>query len=102
MSSNPSASLTDARAPSWLLWLAEARAWPALGAYVASVPWWRYAPRGDGHPVWVLPGLLQGDRSTRPLRLFLRRRGHAVSPWRLGVNTGRPALVDDHLLPRLL
>lgn len=102
MFSNASAPLADARAPSWLLWLAEARAWPALGAYAVSVPWWRFLPRGDGHPVWVLPGLLQSDRSTRPLRWFLRERGHAVSPWRLGVNTGKPALVDSDLLPRLL
>jgi len=102
MSSNPSARIADARAPSWLLWLAELRAWPALGAYLASVPWWRFAPRGDGHPVWVLPGLLQSDFSTRPLQAFLRDRGHAASPWRLGINTGRRALLDDYLLPRLL
>ena len=102
MSSDSLASLAEARPPSRLLWLAEVLSLPALGAYVASVPWWRFAARGDGHPVWVLPGLLQSDFSTRPLRWFLRERGHAASPWRLGVNTGQPELVDDLLLPRLL
>lgn len=99
---NPSASADDTRAPSALLWLSELRAWPALGTYAASLPWWNLAAKGDGHPVWVLPGLLQSDRSTRPLRWFLQHRGHAASPWRLGVNTGKTALVDEHLLPRLL
>ena len=34
------------------------------------------APRGDGHPVLVLPGLGAGDASTRPLRWFLDRLGY--------------------------
>jgi len=46
------------------------------------------APRGDGHPVLVLPGLLAGDFSTIPLRRFLRARSHDARPWALGVNTG--------------
>jgi pimeloyl-ACP methyl ester carboxylesterase len=102
MPSTVSPSAEDTRAPSWPLWVAELRAWPMLAGYLASVPSWRHAPRGDGHPVWVLPGLAQSDVSTRPLRWFLRQRGHAASPWRLGVNTGRPGIVDEHLLPRLL
>ena len=46
------------------------------------------APRGDGHPVLVLPGLLASDRSTVPLRRFLRGLGYYVRGWRLGLNIG--------------
>lgn len=49
-------------------------AWELVAGLVA-LPWLRLAPRGDGHPVLVLPGLLASDRSTRPLRDFLTRRG---------------------------
>ena len=59
------------------------------------------APRGDGHPVLVLPGLLAGDFSTLPLRRFLRAIGHDARGWGLGVNLGpNDALRGrlDHLL----
>ena len=42
-----------------------------LAAFFASYPVLRMAPRGDGHPVLVLPGLAANDLSTRPLRRFL-------------------------------
>jgi pimeloyl-ACP methyl ester carboxylesterase len=54
----------------------------------ALIPLLRRAPRGDGHPVLVLPGLGAGDRSTTPLRWFLRDRGYFVHGWRLGTNLG--------------
>jgi len=79
----------------------EALAWPELGAFVATVPWWTLAPRGDGHAVLVLPGLIQSDLSTRPLRGFLRARGHAAHGWKLGRNTGRSGVVDESLVHRL-
>jgi pimeloyl-ACP methyl ester carboxylesterase len=46
------------------------------------------APRGDGHPVLVLPGLLAGDFSTVPLRRFLRAVSYDARGWGLGVNVG--------------
>jgi len=46
------------------------------------------APRGDGHPVLVLPGLLAGDASTIVMRRFLRRLGYEVHGWGLGRNIG--------------
>ena len=55
---------------------------------VPSQPWLRRAPRGDGHPVLVLPGFTAGDTSTRVLRGFLRERGYAPHPWLLGRNLG--------------
>jgi pimeloyl-ACP methyl ester carboxylesterase len=79
--------------PLWLLAL-EGRAWLELAAFVPGLPLLAGAPRGDGHPVLVLPGLLASDVSTRPLRAFLRRRGYHVHGWRLGRNVGaRPATV---------
>lgn len=87
--------------PSKLLWAREMAAWPELGAFVAAAPWFWLAPRGDGHPVLVLPGLVQSDASTRPLRAFLAARGYAVSGWGLGRNTGRAGVVEESLLQRL-
>jgi hypothetical protein len=87
--------------PSKALWAREAMAWPELGAYFASMPWWGLAPRGDAHPVLVLPGLIQSDLSTRPLRRFLTARGYTACAWGQGRNTGRSGLVDETLVQRL-
>src|SRR4051794_21564282 len=59
------------------------------------------APRGDGHPVLVLPGWLTGDPATTPLRLFLRALGHDVSGWSLGGNRGPTARVVQELRARV-
>lgn len=48
----------------------------------------RRAPRGDGHPVLVLPGFTAGDGSTRVLRRYLARIGYRAHPWLLGRNLG--------------
>lgn len=85
----------------WLL-LLEARALPELWAFFASRPLWRWLPRGDGHPVMVLPGMAADDFSTRPLRTLLRRLGYAPHGWRMGRNTGDPTLLAAALRTRLL
>jgi pimeloyl-ACP methyl ester carboxylesterase len=75
------------RRPSRLLLAAEGPR--ALGELVwlqAARPLLASAPRGDGHPVLVLPGLAADDRSTVPLRRFLRSLGYHVHGWRLGAN----------------
>ncbi len=95
------AQADSAGPPSKALWARETAAWIELGAYFATLPWWWVAPRGDGHPVLVLPGLIQSDLSTQPLRSFLRARGYSVSGWGLGVNSGRSGLVDESLVQRL-
>jgi len=80
-------------APSRLLQLLELRAACELAAGVAALPWLRLAPRGDGHPVLVLPGLVASDVSTKLLRDFLTRRGYDVHGWGLGRNYGpRPGV----------
>jgi alpha/beta hydrolase family protein len=85
--------------PSRTLMFLEGRAFHELGAFIGALPLLSLAPRGDGHPVLVLPGLVASDVSTRPLRTFLKTRGYAVSGWRQGRNLGlRPgvqhAMVD--------
>ena len=42
-----------------------------LAALLVAAPWLATAPRGDGHGVLVLPGLLASDTSTLPLRGYL-------------------------------
>ena len=74
--------------PSPLLFALEGRAWFEFAALLPALPVLARAPRGDGHPVLVLPGWLAGDRSTQALRWFLRDRGYHVHGWRLGWNLG--------------
>ena len=91
------------RRPSAALLLAEGpRAMGELGAMGASLPLLRRAPRGDGHPVLVLPGFTASDNSTRPLRWFLRDRGYHVHGWRLGINIGPSDRIIDGLANRIV
>jgi pimeloyl-ACP methyl ester carboxylesterase len=76
------------RPPGPLLQLLESRAWFEASASLALLPVWQLAPRGDGHPVLVLPGLGASDESTRILRGFLRNRGFAAVGWKQGRNLG--------------
>ena len=55
---------------------------------LASLPWLRRLPAGDGHPVVVFPGLGVGDFSTAPLRRFLNTLGYDAQPWQQGFNLG--------------
>jgi pimeloyl-ACP methyl ester carboxylesterase len=84
--------------PSKLLMLLEGRALTELGAFLGALPLLNWAPRGDGHPVLVLPGLMAGDDSTIPLRKFLESRGYAVRGWGLGLNRGLRNGVQDGML----
>jgi pimeloyl-ACP methyl ester carboxylesterase len=65
-----------------------ARTLLSAGATAAALPLLRWAPRGEPHPVLVLPGLLASDLSTRVLRTWLGRLGHPVVGWALGRNRG--------------
>lgn len=74
--------------PSRLLMLSEWRWMFEFGTSVASTPALFMAPRGDGHPVLVIPGFLAGDASTDMLRRFLRFLGYETFGWELGNNFG--------------
>jgi Palmitoyl protein thioesterase len=87
------------RPPSRTLMFLEGRAIHEFAALIGALPLLSLAPRGDGHSVLVLPGLVASDVSTRPLRSFLNNRGYAVSGWRQGRNMGlrdgvQQAMVD--------
>ena len=97
----PEAAPTRIAPPSAWLQLLEARATWELAAGLAMWPWLRFAPRGDGHPVLVLPGLVASDGSTRLLRRFLRGRGYAVHGWGLGRNYGPRPGIEEAMLARL-
>ena len=76
------------KSPSALLMAMEGRAVWEWTSLALAWPFLKSAPRGDGHPVMVLPGLCAGDGSTVPLRRFLDRLGYATYPWDLGLNFG--------------
>ena len=93
---------TDPSAPpSRELLLLELRAFWELGAFFAAYPLLRLAPRGDGHPVLVLPGLAASDTSTRPLRTFLKDQGWAAHGWKLGPNHGPRPGAEEKMQARL-
>ena len=94
-----SATAQTLRPPSRTLMFLEGRAFHELGAFLGALPLLSLAPKGDGHPVLVLPGLVASDTSTRPLRSFLKNRGYAVTGWGQGRNFGlrhgvRDAMID--------
>ena len=59
------------------------------------------SPRGDGHPVLVLPGLMAGDFSTAPLRRFLRELCYDARGWKLGMNRGPDGRLSRAMEERL-
>jgi pimeloyl-ACP methyl ester carboxylesterase len=87
--------------PSRTLMLLEGRAIHEFGAFLGALPLLSLAPMGDGHPVLVFPGLIASDRSTRPLRSFLRSRGYAVSGWGQGRNLGLRHGVKDAMIEQV-
>src|SRR4051795_2439615 len=71
-----------------LYWSEIARASAGWGVFLTALPLSPALPRGDHHPVLVLPGLLAGDGSTTAVRGVLRRLGYDVHGWELGRNLG--------------
>jgi pimeloyl-ACP methyl ester carboxylesterase len=78
-----------------------ARTLVSAGTLAAALPLLPLAPRGEPHPVLVLPGLMASDLSTRVLRAWLRRLGYPVVGWALGRNRG-PTEEVVHELPGLV
>jgi pimeloyl-ACP methyl ester carboxylesterase len=89
-------------APSLPLYVSESfRAAAEYGALVASAPLLPTLPRGDGHAVLVIPGILTTDASTASLRWVLTALGYHVRGWSLGWNVGPTARVARELHRRL-
>jgi pimeloyl-ACP methyl ester carboxylesterase len=84
---------TPIKAPAMHLLAREAR-------IAAELPWFllrsrslRELPRGDGHPVLIVPGFGADDLATLPLRKALRDLGYDARGWGLGRNMGmRPKI----------
>jgi pimeloyl-ACP methyl ester carboxylesterase len=89
------------RPPGILKLVLEARLGWEYAATVAARPLLAMAPRGDGHPVLVLPGMLAGDLTTRPLRRYLKRQGYTPYAWEQGLNLGPREGVIEAMLERL-
>ncbi|SDJ30143.1 MULTISPECIES: esterase/lipase family protein [Bradyrhizobium] len=76
--------------PSLGLFAAEGRGLLDIPALLAVAPLLAAAPRGQSHPVLVLPGLGADDRSTIAIRSFLKHLGYNVHGWGLGRNVRPP------------
>lgn len=93
---------TTTTAPGRGLLFLEGRAIPELFGFAASLPVLAaLAPRGDGQPVLVLPGLIASDRSTIVLRRFLKSKGYPTFGWNMGRNLGPRPGVEEGLVEML-
>ena len=99
--------MSSIKRPSFLLAALETRVFYELGSLPMTLPFLQAAPKGDGHPVMVLPGFLTSDLSTLPLRMFLSSRNYASYGWGMGRNYGagidmeKGVPSDAHTLKRL-
>jgi pimeloyl-ACP methyl ester carboxylesterase len=82
--------------PSLLLAFTE---FPRAFLEVGSLPWLSplllQAPKGDGHPVLLLPGFMAGEGSMKPLFGYLKKLGYDPYQWELGRNLGPRAVGLD-------
>jgi pimeloyl-ACP methyl ester carboxylesterase len=74
--------------PRLLHQLIEPRAFLELAALPWYLPLLARTPRGDGHPVLLLPGFMADEATMVALKLFLRNRGYEVETWGFGRNVG--------------
>jgi len=77
-----------ARPPRLIYSLLEGRALLEAALLPPLLPILSSTPRGDGHPVLLVPGFTAGDATMVGLKMFLRSRGYHVETWGLGQNTG--------------
>ncbi|MFM2410525.1 MAG: hypothetical protein RL481_1353 [Pseudomonadota bacterium] len=90
--------------PSLFLALTE---FPRALVEFGSIPWasplLMQAPKGDGHPVMLLPGFMAGDYSMKPLKRYLEKLGYNAFHWELGRNLGPRAIgpSGEKLIARL-
>ena len=76
--------------PPFALLATEGRGLLDIPALLAAAPFLAAAPRGQPHPVMVLPGLGADDRSTFAIRGFLESLGYQVYGWGRGRNVREP------------
>ncbi|SLJ86107.1 esterase/lipase family protein [Novosphingobium mathurense] len=83
--------------------LEPARCMMEAGALVALSPLLSLSPRGDGHPVVVLPGFATNDTMTVLLRSFLKQLSYDVYPMDLGWNFDQHTVGEngEHIAERI-
>lgn len=101
MTAIPAIAETGAEAPPIWMTALESRAALEYLNWRVLRPLLRRLPRGDGHPVLVLPGFTAADRSTTQLRWLLRGLGYKSYGWRLGTNLGPTTQIVDGLSERI-
>lgn len=74
--------------PARLHSLLEVRAFAEFASLPLAWPLLRRAPRGDGHPVLLVPGFMASDAALFVLKAYLQRQGYEVHTWGLGRNLG--------------
>jgi pimeloyl-ACP methyl ester carboxylesterase len=95
-------SLKDtAAAPSALLMVLEGRALAEFAAHRLRWTFLRDLPRGDRHPVLIVPGFGASDAATAPLRRVLERLGYNAYGWDQGRNLGMRPPIKEGLRTRL-
>ena len=78
--------------------------WRALGEMALlpfSWPLIASVPKGDGHPVLLLPGFMADEGTLVALKAFLRGRGYNVQTWGLGRNVGFQRRHADALVDKI-
>ncbi len=87
--------------PQLLHTLLEGRVLAELAAFPLTLPLLRGLPRGDGHPVMVLPGFSADDTTTKVLRYFLKKQGYSVQTWGFRRNTGLAGNIEERVAERV-
>lgn len=64
-------------------------------AWALDTPLQYISPKGDGHPVLLIPGLGGADSSTKYLQRFLEDIGYDARPWGMGRNLGPRGGIND-------
>ncbi len=79
----------DIPAPSvWMLIMESRFIWELLSGIGFHKSILKFVPKGDKHPVLLIPGLGATDLSTTILRKFLNKLGYITYPWAQGRNRG--------------
>jgi pimeloyl-ACP methyl ester carboxylesterase len=87
--SNNLSSTKKYKSPSILKLALEARTIVEAAGFALGFPLLQASPKGDGHPILVMPGFMAGDATTKLLRTFLNNRGYKAVGWGLGQNLGK-------------
>ena len=69
--------------------------------WILNMPLQYICPKGDGHPVMVIPGLGTADGSTHYIRNFIEGLGYEPHSWGMGRNLG-PRRGFDNMLEQLV